>query len=31
MFSERSFRDQLTTATDAGTLYRLFSNWEAAS
>lgn len=29
MFSERSFRDQLTTATDAGTLYRLFSNWEA--
>jgi len=31
MFSERSFRDRLATATDASTLHRLFSNWEAAS
>ena len=31
MFSERSFRDRLTVATDAGSLHRLFSTWERAS
>src|SRR5438046_4952184 len=31
MFSERSFRDRLTVATDAGSLHRLFSTWEGAS
>jgi len=31
MFSERSFRDRLSTATDPGSLHRLFSNWTAAS
>jgi nitrogen PTS system EIIA component len=27
MFSERSFRDQIATATDAANVYRLFSTW----
>ena len=31
MFSERSFRDRLSTTTDAGSLHRLFSNWKGAS
>jgi PTS system nitrogen regulatory IIA component len=31
MFSERSFRDQLASAADPATLYRLFSNWQAPS
>ena len=31
MFSERGFRDQLAAASDAGSLHRLFCNWESAS
>lgn len=31
MFSERSFRDRLSIATDPGSLHRLFSTWEGAS
>jgi PTS system nitrogen regulatory IIA component len=31
MFSERSFRDLLATATDAASLHHLFSTWEPAS
>jgi len=31
MFSERSFRDRLSTATDPGSLHHLFSSWTAAS
>ena len=31
MFSERGFRDQLASATDAASLHRLFCTWEAAS
>jgi PTS system nitrogen regulatory IIA component len=31
MFSERSFRDQLSTATDPGSLHRLFSSWKTAA
>jgi len=28
MFSERSFRDELTSATDSSSLHRLFSSWQ---
>ena len=31
MFSERSFRDRLSTAADPGSLHELFSSWKAAS
>ena len=31
MFSERSFRDRLSTANDPGSLHQLFVNWKAAS
>ncbi|HSS71322.1 MAG TPA: PTS IIA-like nitrogen regulatory protein PtsN [Casimicrobiaceae bacterium] len=31
MFSERSFRDRLSTAKDPGSLHELFTNWKAAS
>jgi PTS system nitrogen regulatory IIA component len=31
MFSERAFRDRLSTAMDPGSLHRLFSSWESAS
>jgi nitrogen PTS system EIIA component len=31
MFSERSFRDRLSSATDPGSLHQLFSNWKGAS
>jgi PTS system nitrogen regulatory IIA component len=30
MFSERSFRDQIATATDAANVHRLFSTWTPA-
>jgi len=30
MFSERSFRDQIATATDVANVHRLFSTWTAA-
>ena len=30
MFSERSFRDRLSTATDPVSLHQLFSNWKGA-
>jgi PTS system nitrogen regulatory IIA component len=31
MFSERSFRDRLSIATDPGSLHQLFANWKGAS
>jgi PTS system nitrogen regulatory IIA component len=31
MFSERAFRDQLASAADPASLYRLFSSWQAPS
>jgi nitrogen PTS system EIIA component len=31
MFSERSFRDRLSTAKDPGSLHQLFANWKAVS